>query len=308
MANGNSGGTYWRAGVTGAVLAVAVVAVLAGAAYVMGWRATYQPMAASCAADDAIDGSTRQALDKAALDFVSAASGSNPIDAYGMLAGDTKGAITPDQFLAALRPSLDAVAPFSNARVAHAYFVRAAESGANQRVICGSLDRGDHWVAVTAKPVSRQAHVIVDAQAKGGGWAFVLWLVPENGWKVEGFNFTATGMGGKSLDDLLKMARTQHDQHHDFDAVLLYGAAAHLAGRGKDLQSASSPRSRARSRNCRSRPFSRASRRSCGKSAPTATRSTISAPPASATKSISPSPRNCRRGATTTTPTRATAC
>jgi hypothetical protein len=236
VADGTSNKAVWRNGAAGAILAIAVIAVAAGAAYVMGWRVTQQTMAASCVADGAIDATTSKALDQAALDFVATVSGNNPIGAYAMLAADTKGAITPDKFLAALRPSLEPVAPFSEVHIAHAYFVRLPAGGANQRVICGNLDQPDHWVAVSAKPIPEQAHLIVDATAQHGHWAFVLWLVPENGWHIEGFNFTATGMAGKSLADIVGMARDQHAQHHDFNAVLLYGAAAHLASRGGDLQ------------------------------------------------------------------------
>lgn len=236
MAEGGQGNQGWRGGVAGAIVAIVVVAVAAGVAYEMGWRVVQQPTAASCTADDAIDGTTRQALDKTALDFVKTVAGANPIGAYGMLAADTKGAITPDKFLAALRPSIDAVAPFSDLHVTHAYVVRDASGSERQRVICGSLDRADHWVAVTAKPVPEQAHLIVDATGKGGHWAFVLWLVPESGWRIEGFNFTATAMAGKTLDQLMALAQAQHDQHHDFNAVLLYGAAARLATRGSDLE------------------------------------------------------------------------
>jgi hypothetical protein len=236
VADGRSGNWGWRGGLAGAVAAIVVIAIAAGIAYETGWRVVRQPTAASCVADDAIDSGTRQALDKAALDFVNTTTGSNPVAAYGMLAADAKGSVTPDKFLAALRPSIDPVAPFSDVHVAHVYFVRDAAGTARQRVICGTLDRADHWVAVTAKPVAEQAHLIVDATGKGGHWAFVLWLVPESGWRIEGFNFTPTGMAGKSLDQLLALAQTQHDQHHDFNAVLLYGAAARLATRGSDLE------------------------------------------------------------------------
>ncbi len=213
-----------------------VIAVVAGAGYVMGWRVTHQAQAASCIADDAIDSGTRKALDQAAIDFVNTVSGANPIGAYAMLAADTKGAITPDKFLAALRPSLEPVAPFTDVHVAHAYFLHAAPGGASQRVICGNIDQPENWVAVTAKPIPDQAHLVVDAEAKHEHWAFVLWLVPENGWRIEGFNFTATGMGGKSLAEILAMARAQQAQNHQFNAVLLYGAAARLASRGNDFQ------------------------------------------------------------------------
>jgi hypothetical protein len=236
VANGKTGGTGWRTAGAAIVLAVAIVAVLAGAAYVMGWRLSRPLVTASCAADGTIDPAVREALDRAALDFVNAVSGTNPIAAYAMLAGDTKGAITPDKFLGALRPSIDAVEPFTGIHVAHAYFVRAPVGGANLRVICGSVDSPDKWVAVTAKPIPEQAHVVVEAAGKQGQWAFVLWLVPEPTWRVAGFNFVATGMAGKTLSDVLAMARDQQAQRHDFNAVMLYGAAARLAARGNSLQ------------------------------------------------------------------------
>ena len=232
-----AGRTSWRGGVAGAVLALVVVAVVVGAGYTLGWRITHQPMTASCIADDAIDAGTRRALEKAALGFVDAASGANPIDAYAMLAADTKGAVSPDKFLAAMRPSLEAIAPIGDAHVVHTYFVRAPrDGGARQRVICGNLDQPDRWVAVTAKPIPEQAHLIVDATAKGGHWSFTLWLVPEAGWRVEGFNVAAAAMGGRTLDQMVAAARAQRDLHHDFNAVLLYGAASRLASRGNDMQ------------------------------------------------------------------------
>jgi hypothetical protein len=213
-----------------------VVAAAAGAAYSLGWRVSYQPSVASCAVDDAIAAGTRQELDRVALKFVNTAAGINPVGAYAMLAAETRGTISPEKFLAALRPSLEPVTPFAEIRVAHAYFIRAATGGAVQRVICGTLDRPDHWVAVSAKPVPEQAHLVVETAAKGGHWAFVLWLVREPDWRVQGFNFTATGMAGKSAADILALARREHEQHHDFNAVLLFGAAQHLVYRGNDLQ------------------------------------------------------------------------
>src|ERR1700685_1490935 len=159
VTDGSSSNAVWRGGAAGAVLAIVVVAAVAAFGYATGWRLSRQPVTASCVADDAIEAGTRKALDPGALDFVNTVSGSNPIGAYAMLADDTKGAVTPDKFLAALRPSLEPIAPFSDVRVAHAYFVHAPATGANQRVICGNLDRPDHWVAVTAKPIAEQAHL-----------------------------------------------------------------------------------------------------------------------------------------------------
>jgi hypothetical protein len=229
-------GSGWRSGAAGAIVAVVAIAILAGVAYVMGWRVTYQPAAASCLADAAVDRGTRNALERAALDFVNEAAGRNRTAAYAMLADETRGSVTPDKFMTALHASLDPVAPFSQVHVTHAYLIRAPQGGTTRRVICGELDQPDHWVAVTARPIPAQAHLVVAAAAKGDQWAFAMRLVPENGWKVAGFNFTAASMAGKSPSDLVAMARAQHALHHEFNATLLLSAAAPLAGRGSDFQ------------------------------------------------------------------------
>ncbi|HEY5208746.1 MAG TPA: hypothetical protein VIJ42_04785 [Stellaceae bacterium] len=226
----------WPAAALAAGLVVAIVAVAAGIGYWQGWRLSYQPVLARCTVDGAIADGTRQVLDQTALKFVNTVAGINPVGAYGMLTTATRTAFSPDKFLAALRPSLEPVTPFSEVRVAHAYFIEAASGGRDQRVICGHLDQPDHWVAVTAKPVPEQAHLIVETAAKGGRWAFVLWLVREGDWRVQGFDFTAMGMAGKSADAILAMARQERARHHDFNAVLLFGAAQHLVYRGTDVQ------------------------------------------------------------------------
>jgi hypothetical protein len=152
------------------------------------------------------------------------------------LADETRGSVTPDKFMAALHASLDRVAPFSQVHVTHAYFVRAAAGRTTKHAICGDLERPDHWVAATAGPIPAQAHLVIAAAAKGDQWAFALWLVPENGWKVAGFNFTPASLAGKSPSDLVAMARAQHALHHEFNATLLLSTAARLAARGNDLQ------------------------------------------------------------------------
>jgi hypothetical protein len=231
-------GASWRAGATGAAAAIAAVVVIAAIGYGAGWRLNRPAPAASCQVDTAIDASARQVLDRVALDFVAAAAGKNPGRAYDMLATAPKSAISKDKFIAALHASVDAVAPFSNVNVAHSYFVEMPPGAAAQHVSCGAAP---DEVMVSAIPLPQQAHIVVASDTSQGQWDFVLWLVPENGWRVAGFDVRATAMGGKSLSALIATAREQHAAHHDFNAVLLYGAAAHLAERGANLQLAIEP-------------------------------------------------------------------
>lgn len=114
-----------RVGIAGAGIAIVIVAAAGGIAYSLGWRLSYQPVVASCVADDAIPGDLRAKFDQAAHGFINSATGANPISAYALLSAETKASVPPDKFMAVLRQSLDPVEPFTDIHVQHAYFVRA---------------------------------------------------------------------------------------------------------------------------------------------------------------------------------------
>lgn len=227
-----SQGGSWRAGGIGAAAALVAIAAIAGLGYGAGWRLHRPAPAVACLVNGAIASATRQALDRAALDFVAAVSGKDPAAAYAMLAAPTRDAVSQDKFNAAVHGSLDAVAPFRDVQVTDAYFIRMAPGADARSVACGADPSG---VVAAAKPLPQQAHIVVVANSKQGQWDFVLWLVPEKGWRVAGFDFVATEIGGKSLAALRAMARDQHAAHHDLNAMLLYEAAARLAHRGPNL-------------------------------------------------------------------------
>lgn len=229
---------HWRAGAAGAGLALFAIAVIAAVGYGAGWRLNRPAPAAVCLVDGAIAAPTEQALDQAALSFVAAVSGKDPGGAYAMLTAATRDAVAQNKFVAALNGSLDAMAPFREVKVAHSYLIEMRSGASAQRVRCGAAE---DEVTVSTKPLPRQAHLIVAADAAQGRWYFVLWLVPENGWRVAGFDFVPAEIAGKSLPALLAMARDQHAAHHDFNAALLYGAAARLATRGANLELAVAP-------------------------------------------------------------------
>ena len=104
-------------------------------------------------------------------------------------------------------------------------------------MVCGKTADPDHQVIAAVAAVPEQAHVILEADTTNNSWAFVLWMLPEQGgWHPEHFNFAAIAIGGKSAKDFWRLAREQHERHHDFNAYLLYATASQLASRGANLQ------------------------------------------------------------------------
>jgi hypothetical protein len=206
------------------------------AAGIPGSRAFAQLFAAKCSSGDEIPAEDRAALAEVGLRFVTAVVASNPEGAYGVLSTKGKQALPADRFLAIIRQSVEPMGPFGNLHVAQTHLVKITGGIGDQRVICGGLGRPEDWVAVAVESIPKQAYVLVEGETKNNGWAFVLWLVPEQDWRVQHFQFTSTEMVGKSAEDLWRLARDEQGRDHHFNATVLYQAAAQLAYRGPNFQ------------------------------------------------------------------------
>jgi len=195
------------------------------------------PFVSSCATDGEISVEDRATLDQAAMQFVQSLLGSNPTAAYSSFTADAKQTVSLENFTAMVQQGIQPMAPYTDLHVAHTYLAKVTGGTQEQRVVCGNLSSPEGWVAVTAKPGPQQAHVIVESQTRNNTWAFVIWLLWEQGhWHVQYFQATIVAMVGKSAQDLLAMARTQQQRHHNFNASALYATALQLAGRGPNLQ------------------------------------------------------------------------
>ncbi|SRR5216683_3113338 len=196
-----------------------------------------QPFLASCKTDGEISEKDLAAADKAAIDFVQNALGPNPESAYSSFTADAKGNVDSEKFVAMFRHGIQPMGPFKNLRAAHTYLAQVTGGTHEQRVICGNLSRPEGWVAVNAKPGPAQAHVIVEAQTLNNTWAFVTWLLPEQGnWHVQYTQATTSAMVGKNAEDLQRMAESEMHENHNFNTYILYAAASQLAARGPFLQ------------------------------------------------------------------------
>jgi hypothetical protein len=192
---------------------------------------------ASCATDGEIASGDRTAIAQAAMQFVQTVLSSNPTAAYSSFTADAKRNLSAENFTAMIQRGIHPWRPFKDLHVAHTYLPRVSGGADEQRVACGDLSSPNTWVAVTAKPVRQQAHVIVEGQTVNNTWAFVFWLLQNQGnWGVQYFQVVPMAIVGKSSQDFLAMARVEQQRHHDFNASILYAAALQLAGRGPNLQ------------------------------------------------------------------------
>jgi len=196
-----------------------------------------QRPASSCLVDGQIPAKDLAAVDKAAIEFVQSALSANPETAYAIFTAEAKTGITSENFSAVFKQAIQPMGPFSNLHVAHTYLAQVTGGAQEQRVVCGNQANSASWVAVNTKPGPAQAHVIVEAQTPNNTWAFVLWLLPEQGnWRVQYSQAMATTTVGMTVVELERMAAAEMQAHRNFNAYILYAAALQLAVRGPFLQ------------------------------------------------------------------------
>jgi hypothetical protein len=189
----------------------------------------------SCGTDAEIEASKRSAIEAVATEFVRMVLGPDPGNSYADLTSDAQRNVSRDQ-LVAMAGTLTRMGPYKELHVAHSYFVHLTGGSSETRVVCGNLSRPENWVAVTAKPVPEQAHVVVEGRSVNNTTAFILWLMPEQQkWRVEYFQSNVSTMAEKSADDLWHQGQVERDRHHNFNACILYTAAYQLAQRGPNF-------------------------------------------------------------------------
>ena len=213
-----------------ALLAIAFVPSLGACAQV-------RPFMTSCKSDNEVPAKDRESIGRVALGFVRDALGPDPSAAYQTFTAEAKQGIPREQFVSGLQNRIQPMGPFKNLKVTHTYLAEVRGSGQEQRVVCGNSSSPEGWVAVAAKPGSPEAHVIVEGQTVNNTHVFVLRLRPEQeDWRVQYIHFATAGMAAKSSDDLRRMAETERQRQHPFNAFLLYVSALQLSDRGPFLQ------------------------------------------------------------------------
>ncbi len=191
----------------------------------------------SCLENEKIDPRKRSAVEDAALRFTRASLSNDANSAYDQFTTEVKQNLTREQFEASLRQILLPLGSLKDVKAQHTYLLDLIGTSP-QRIVCGNdISRPQGWVAVAAKDVPEQAHVLVGAQALNNAWVFALWLIPEHGqWRVQSFYANAATLADKSGEDVWLLARAEKDKGHFLNAAILYTAAASLAFRGPNFQ------------------------------------------------------------------------
>jgi len=214
-----------------------VLLVVSLSLLVVACKASSQLFTAGCKADDEISAKDRESVGQVALKFVQDALGPNSSTAFAAFTADAKKSVPLEQFVSGFQNSIKPMGPFKDLRVAHTYVPRVTGGTQEQRVVCGNLSSPETWVAVNARPGPAEAYVIVEGDTVNNTHAFVIWLIPEQGnWRVQYVQFATITMVGKSADDLQKMAASENEKQHNFNAFILYAAALQLADRGPFFQ------------------------------------------------------------------------
>lgn len=196
-----------------------------------------QPFVSSCKVDAEISAADRDAVDRAALQFVNQAMGPDTMKAYSSMTAEAKKAVSAADFEAIYQQFIKPNGPYTDVHVSHTYLARVVGGTEAQSVVCGGLSRPQDWVAVTVQPGPAQAHVIVEASTFNNTFAFVLWLsLEQENWHIVYSQIVIERSVGKSAEDFQALADAELQKQHIFNAYILEAAALQLADRGPNLQ------------------------------------------------------------------------
>lgn len=194
-----------------------------------------EPFASACGEDSHIDAAKRNAIDAVAVSFVETVLGSSPSNAFDRLSKPAQEAITPQQF--------DAVGQMvrkfepKNVTLQHTYLIHLKGKSPGRIVCATDLTKPEGWESLEAEGVPEQAYVLLSADTINNKLAIAMWLIPDDkGWKIQDFRVNVSTLADKDSIQLLQLARAQQEAKHNFNAALLYSAAAQTANRGPSFQ------------------------------------------------------------------------
>lgn len=194
------------------------------------------PFMSSCAEDKHIEIAKGQAIHSVASDFLEKLLGPNPDGAFDMLSDEGKTNATPQQLKSQAMAIVQLFEP-KNISLQHTYLIQLKGKSPG-RVVCGTdFSKPDGWESLGAASVPEQAHVVMSAETRNNQLAFTLWLVPEQKtWKVQSFWVNVATLADKDSMQLWQLGRAQEAKGHNFNAAILYTAAAQVANRGPSFQ------------------------------------------------------------------------
>ena len=221
------------------VLAGLAVALLAGA---LALRARGRGDNSSCTVDDDVPAADREAVGRAALNYIDAILGPDPGAAYDRFISGGPPDLAREQFVALAGAEKKKIGSASDLRVGHVYLT-AVKGGGHQRTVCGPASRPEEWVAVETNPGPAQAHVVIEGRSAHNSFVYVIRMVRQEAqWRVQQAFSAPSVYMGKSAVDFEGMAAAEERDHHGLNAYMLYVEALALANRGPSFQLGIVPR------------------------------------------------------------------
>jgi hypothetical protein len=196
-----------------------------------------QPLAFHCAQDGDIDTLKASVIQNTATEFLRTIINGEPGAAWDTLTAHSQQSIPRAQFVNGAMLGVIAAQP-RNLTLRHMFLIHVVGTPPpNARVTCGP-DPADSEQSfnMTVAPALEQAYALFSADGASNELAFVLWIVrDQSGWRVNSFAANPSTLAGRSAQQLWQIARVEHQRDHDFNATLLYLAAAQLVQRGPDF-------------------------------------------------------------------------
>lgn len=194
------------------------------------------PSASSCGEDEHIDAGKRKIIDAVAMNFIQRVLGPSPAAAFDFMSKAGQAETTRQQFDSTVTAIIRQFEP-KNIVLQHTYLIELKGKSPGRVVCATDLSKPEGWESVAAENIPEQAHVLLSADTINNKLAFVLWLVPEKEeWKVQSFRLNVSTLADKDSVQLWELARAQEARQHNFNATLLYAAAAQTADRGPNFQ------------------------------------------------------------------------
>ena len=176
------------------------------------------------------------ALAQAALRFVGDLVSDNADAAYAELDAASQAATRPAKLRRSIHDIVAPAGPLSDFQLTEMYRIDVAFGQQRNQAMCANSTNPDDQVAVAVTSAAKQAYVVVEGHGKTMDWAFVLWFVDEQGWRVQAVNISPSTLAGRSAEEVWRQARGERDRHHIFNATVLYSAANQLADRGSNFR------------------------------------------------------------------------
>jgi hypothetical protein len=197
----------------------------------------------SCSTDDDVPESDRALYEKTAMRFIGNLLGDKPETAHADLVDELQEKLPVPDFVRATEGARSNP-QITELHIVHSYLLSQTTFGSDPVTIpCLASNHGPGFgapegrVDLLARPVPRQAFIIIEGQIRKDREAFILWLLPQqDGWRIGYYTSSKITILAKTSTDIWNLAREEQKRGHALISYLLYDTALKLADHGPNLQ------------------------------------------------------------------------